>query len=50
MDWIEQTWNESLKDSRLKEQKQNKDYNDEMEKCECGSYLNSHDHCPICDY
>jgi len=42
--------NENLKDHRLKEQKWKKDYNDEMERCECGCYLNSHDHCPRCDY
>jgi len=36
---------------RISEQKENKDYNDEMEKCDdCGSLLNSHDHCPNCDY
>ena len=29
----------------------NKDYNEEMEVCEdCGYHLNSHDHCPVCDY
>lgn len=50
MDWLEESWNERLKDARLKDQKQQKDYNDEMEKCECGCYLNAHDHCPRCDY
>ena len=43
-------WDETIKENRLKEQKQKKDYNNEMEKCECGTYLNSHDHCPKCDY
>ena len=43
-------WNETLKEYRLMEQKQKKDYNNEMEKCECGTYLNSHDYCPKCDY
>lgn len=41
---------EIMRDHREQQQKQNKDYNQEMEKCECGSYLNSHDHCPRCDY
>jgi uncharacterized paraquat-inducible protein A len=43
-------WNQELIEARLKEQKDNQDYNDEREKCECGTYLNSRDHCPRCDY
>ena len=44
-------WEEALKDNRFKEQREKKDYNEDMEKCwYCGSYLNSHDHCPLCDY
>lgn len=47
----QQDWEQGLLDNRLNEQKNNKDYNDEMEKCsDCGSLLNSHDHCPRCDY
>ena len=42
---------ERLTEQRMKEQKSDKDYNDEKEKCDnCGSYLNSHDHCTRCDY
>jgi len=46
---------EKLKDNRLKQQKQNNDYayelNGQIEKCnDCGSEINSHDHCPRCDY
>ncbi|WP_299116897.1 hypothetical protein [uncultured Winogradskyella sp.] len=44
-------WEEELMNNRLKDQQQKKDYNEEKEKClDCGSYLNSHDHCPRCDY
>ncbi len=48
-------WEESLRANRLNEQEQKKDYDyDEdgnPEKCEdCGSYINSHGHCPRCDY
>ena len=40
---------------RLAEQKRNNDYdyatNNERERCgTCGSYLNSHRHCPVCYY
>ena len=36
---------------RYKDQRDNNDYNDEMEKCStCNNFLNSHDHCPLCDY
>lgn len=48
-------WDEECRDSRIKEQKENKDYSycddGRPEKCsDCGSYINSHDHCPRCDY
>ena len=46
---------EQLRDIRLKEQKDNKDYSYEenggIEICDnCKSYINSHGHCPRCDY
>ena len=45
---------ESLLEQRYNEQKRNNDYDinedGEIEKCECGNYLNSHGHCPQCDY
>jgi hypothetical protein len=47
-------WNEELLENRTKEQKDKDDYsyNDfgEPEKCECGRQINSHGHCPRCDY
>jgi hypothetical protein len=44
-------WEEALKENIFREQKQNRDFNEDMEKCDdCGSYLDSHDHCPLCDY
>jgi len=46
---------EQLKNNRIQEQKDNKDYSyDEVNKLEicnkCKSYINSHGHCPLCDY
>ena len=46
---------QELKWLRLSEQKANKDYaytyNGCVERCnDCGSDINSHGHCPICDY
>jgi hypothetical protein len=51
---IEQ-YKQELEQQRLKEQKQNNDYDygfDGLpEKCDdCGSFINSHGHCPRCDY
>ena len=48
-------YEEGCKDARLKEQKDNEDYSYEddgqIEKCDnCGSLINSHGHCPLCDY
>lgn len=46
---------EELKDSRLKEQQDKKDYSyledGGIEKCDnCKSYINEDGHCPSCDY
>ena len=54
-DILKETENEQRKDARLKEQKDKKDYayeeNGAIEKCDdCGSCINSHGHCPRCDY
>lgn len=47
---IEQ-YRQSLQDQRLNEQNLNSDFDDDMEVCEdCGCNLNSHGHCPRCDY
>lgn len=51
---IEQ-YKEELTSERLKQQKQSKDYDvnedGEIETCStCGTPLNSHSHCPKCDY
>ena len=52
---IEQHKNE-LFDMRISEQKKNGDYADRLDdgilECcrDCGTPLNSHDHCPRCDY
>lgn len=47
-------YKEELKEHRLKEQKDKNDYayleDGSIEKCICGMPLNSHDHCPRCDY
>ena len=50
-----ETEKEQLKDHRLKEQKDKKDYSyeydGEIETCEdCGTPINSNGHCPRCDY
>ena len=45
---------ESVREQRYNEQKQNKDYDYDnegnIEYCDCGMALNSHGHCPRCDY
>ena len=45
---------EALREQRYNEQKRNDDYDinedGQIEKCECGQPLNSHGHCPRCDY
>lgn len=51
---IEQ-YKQELRDNRRKEQKDKKDYsyNDdgERDRCnDCGSYIDSHFRCPVCDY
>jgi len=46
----QEVWEQELRETRMKEQADKQDYNDEREKCDCGAYLNSHDHCPRCDY
>ena len=46
----QEVWEQGCRDQRMNDQRANNDYNDEREKCECGAYLNSHDHCPRCDY
>lgn len=54
MDKIEYEWKESCRQQRLSEQEMKQDYqidNDgNYEMCGCGRYLNSHSHCPNCDY
>lgn len=50
-----QEFEEELRYNRQKEQKEKSDYdydeNGMPEKCDdCGAYLNSHGHCPRCDY
>ena len=54
-EFLRETEKEQLKDARLKKQKDNKDYSYEeggkIEICDdCKSYINSHGHCPRCDY
>jgi len=42
---------ENERNTRLVEQERNKDFNEDMEKCDnCGCHLNSHDYCPNCEY
>ncbi len=53
--FLRETEKERLKDSRLKEQKDKKDYSYEhdgrIETCDdCRTPINSHGHCPRCDY
>jgi len=48
-------WEQEIFETNLKTQEQNKDYdynhNGERNKCDdCGNNLNSHGHCPRCDY
>ena len=48
-------WKEELLEQAIKEQEKNADYsyetNGSKEKCDnCGCFINSHDHCPRCDY
>ena len=48
-------YKEELKEQRLNEQERGSDYayleNGELERCDnCGGFINSHDHCPNCDY
>tara|TARA_R110002012_G_scaffold39003_1_gene108206 strand:- start:1263 stop:1418 length:156 start_codon:yes stop_codon:yes gene_type:complete len=44
-------YKEELRQHRLREQKNNNDYSSERELCDnCGAFINSHDHCPNCDY
>ena len=55
VEYEQHLWNEQVTEARLNEQRQKKDYdyleNGEIEKCDdCGSYINSHGHCPKCDY
>ena len=52
-DWQdnEQERENVLFSNRIKEQEENLDFNEERERCnDCNSLLNSHDHCPRCDY
>ena len=51
----QQDLEDSLRDARKKEQDKNKDYsyykNGSIEQCDdCGCYINSRGHCPMCDY
>lgn len=47
---------QELFELRVKEQKEKRDYADRLddgslERCDdCGTPINSHDHCPRCDY
>ena len=46
-------YEQELRESRMKEQRERLDYSyldGEIEKCECGCPINSHGHCPRCDY
>lgn len=51
----QEVYEEELRENRKKEQLSKKDYSylegGEIEKCDdCGCPINSHDHCPNCDY
>ena len=50
----QEQYEEDLREQRHIEQKRNNDYDinedGEREKCDCGTSLNSHGHCPNCDY
>jgi hypothetical protein len=53
--FLMETEKEQLKDNRLKEQKNKKDYSYEQdgrrESCDyCRTPINSHGYCPRCDY
>ena len=53
--FLRETEREQLKDARLQEQKHKKDYSYEydgrIEVCDkCGTPINSHGYCPMCDY
>ena len=53
--YIIETEKEKVKDNRLNEQKNKKDYsyeeNGKIETCDnCRSNINSRGHCPLCDY
>lgn len=43
-------WEEECRAARLDEQEKESDFTKDMEKCECGAYINSDDRCPSCDY
>lgn len=48
-------WEQFCRYNRIEQQKHNNDYeydeNGNIERCsDCWSYINSHCHCPICDY
>lgn len=54
-EFLMETEKEQLKDNRLREQKDKKDYSYEndvrIESCDdCRTPINSHGHCPRCDY
>lgn len=53
-DFFDFLYEEELIEQRTKNQKEKDDFDyDEFgnaEKCECGRLLNSHGHCPRCDY
>ncbi len=50
----EEQFNEELLNYRRQEQTSKKDYSyiedGSIEKCDCGSLINSHGQCPLCDY
>ncbi len=51
----QEKFEEELKEERRKEQKETKDYSyddiGKVEKCsDCNAIINSHGHCPNCDY
>ena len=49
-DFVKHIFEEQLEKGRLAEQRQKNDYSDDGEVCECGCRINSHGHCPRCDY
>lgn len=53
--FLEERDKQELRDFRLAEQERERDYSFEergaFELCsDCGSRINSHGHCPLCDY